>query len=101
MYIYLPIALYSLRLLDDVFLQVVGSHYKGTEGETKIERGEYAFEDKSQKALSLAGVWTSDILSGKSVFMRVMFDEIASPQNQCPSCKAITEDITSQTEIVW
>ena len=101
MYGYLLVVLSSLHYLDDLFLQVVGSHYKGTEGETKIEKGEYAFEDKSQKALCLAGVWTSDILSGKSVFMRVTFDDVTSPQNQCPSCKAITEDTTSQTEIVW
>ena len=78
----------------DLFLSVIDSHYKGTEGEIKIKRKEYAFEDKNHKLLAnLAGVWSSDILSGKQVLMRVTFDDHATPQGRCPCCKA-GNDIT-------
>ena len=87
---------------DDIFIHVVNQHYKGTNGELKIRNQEYIFEDKNQKPLNLAGVWGSDILSGKCVFMRVLFDEDnASKSQQCPSCRSINEGACTQSEIIW
>ena len=66
-----------------------------------MEKREFVFEDKNRKLLNLAGVWTSDILSGKTVFMRVNFDDVSNSQGQCPSCDSYTEDEHEQTEIIW
>ena len=88
--------------LDDVFIHVINDHYKDTEGQFKIRNQEYIFEDKNQKPLSLAGVWSSDILSGKSIFMRVLSDEdIRLETQRCPACKSKNEDACTQGELVW
>lgn len=49
---------------------------------------QYNFEDKRQRPLSLAGVWSSEILYGKTVFMRVRFENTTTLPTGCPVCEA-------------
>ena len=83
----------------DMFLYVIRDQFKGTEGECKIWKRDFGFEDKNQKSLELSGVWSSDILSGKTVFMRVTFHNEGVARRCCLGSKTVNVGTCDQAEI--
>lgn len=62
---------------------------------------QYFFEDKKRRPLNLDGVWSSEILKGKTVFMRARVIALSLIGNPCPACGISNEGPAMYDETSW
>ncbi|MCJ1334191.1 hypothetical protein MMC10_010898 [Thelotrema lepadinum] len=83
------------------FTGLIEDKFRDTIGSQTVQMKNYIFEDKLQQPLQLAGAWSSEILGGRHVFMRAVFDNTNTSLNDCPACGVSNGKLPNLREIKW
>ena len=86
---------------DESFTGLIEDKFRDTIGSQTVQMKNYIFEDKLQQPLQLAGAWSSEILGGRHVFMRAVFDNTNTSLNDCPACGVSNGKLPNLREIKW
>jgi len=102
-----PITLQFITCWDALHA-VLEIHFRGMQGMKKVLKREYALQDRAtKKDINLSQKWERVFLPGKWVNMSMIFDELASAEQDnststdtCPGCQAQSNQPPG-LEIIW